>query len=118
MRVAVLNLNVTQDFSMGLFSRLGSGGDSKTSIECGDTLDIGKAAEFHNQLKSALGKGNEVVLNASELSRIDAASLQLCVVFFSEAAARKLTARWHSPSGSLIQSASLLGLSKLLGLPE
>jgi len=103
---------------MGLFSKMGAGDSNEISVEFGDTLDISKAAEFHQQLQSALGKGGEVVLDASELGRIDAASLQLCVAFFADAAARKVTAKWHSPSEALVRSASLLGLSQQLGLPE
>ncbi len=103
---------------MGFFSKLGAGGGNEISVNCGDTLDISKAAEFHQKLKSALGKGGEVVLDASELVRVDAASLQLCVAFFADAAARKVNAKWQSPSDALVRSAGLLGLSKQLGLPE
>ena len=103
---------------MGFFSRSEAGEKGEITVQCGDVLDIAKVAEFHKQLKSALGKGGEVVLDAAELTRIDVTSLQLCAAFFNDAAARKVTAKWRTPSDSLIKSAGLLGLSRQLGLPE
>ena len=103
---------------MGFFSKSQTKNQGEITVECGDVLDISKVAEFHQQLKTALGKGGEVVLDAAELTRIDATSLQLCTAFFNDAAARKVTAKWRSPSDSLIKSAGLLGLSRQLGLPD
>lgn len=102
---------------MGLFSK-SSGNDSpEIVIDCGNSLDISVAGEFHQKLKSALGQGGEVVLEASDLSRVDAASLQLLTALFRDAAARKVTTKWRSPSESLVKAASLLGLSGQLSLP-
>ncbi len=103
---------------MGLFSKSADKGKDEVVVSCGDILDIAKAEGFHQELKAALGKGGEVVLDAAELERIDAAALQLCTAFFSDASARKVSAKWRSPSDSLIKSAGLLGLSEKLGLPE
>ena len=103
---------------MGLFSKSDANKNGEITVDCGDILDIAKVTEFHQQLKTALGKGGAVVLDAAELTRIDVTSLQLCTAFFNDAAARKVTAKWRSPSDSLIQSAALLGLSQQLGLPD
>lgn len=103
---------------MGLFSRSAKDARDEIVIRCGDILDISKAADFHQELKVALGKGSEVVLDAAEVERIDAAALQLCIAFFHAAAARKVHARWQTPSIALIKAAGLLGLSRELGLPE
>lgn len=103
---------------MGLFKKSTPTGDKEFSVNCGETLDISKAVEFQKQLQDALGKGCTVVFEAAELGRIDAVSLQLFASFFNEAAARKVTAKWLSPSDSLVYAASLLGLTKHLGLPE
>jgi anti-anti-sigma regulatory factor len=103
---------------MGFFSRSDTTNKGEITVDCGDILDISKVAEFHQQLMAALGKGGEVILDAAELTRIDATSLQLCTAFFHDAAARKVTAKWRSPSDSLIKSAGLLGLSHQLGLPD
>ena len=102
---------------MGLFSKSETNNSGEIVVECGDVLDIAKVSDFHKQLKDALGKGGEVVLDAEGLTRIDVTSLQLCAAFFNDAAARKVTAKWRAPSDSLIKSASLLGLSDCLGLP-
>ena len=103
---------------MGLLSKLKSSSSDKNIVDCGDSLLISTAADFSQQLKSALGKGGEVILDAANLQRIDAVSLQLCTAFFNDAAARKVSVKWISPSDALVKSASLLGLSKQLGLPE
>lgn len=86
-------------------------------INCLEVMNISKAAEFGQELKSALGKGVGVVLDGSGIERIDAAALQLLTAFFRDAAARKVQAKWHAPSDSLIKAAGLLGLSRQLGLP-
>lgn len=103
---------------MGLFTKQTGDSRDEIIINCGDLLDIAKAADFHQELKAALGKGGEIVLDAAEIERIDAAGLQLCTAFFHAAAARKVQARWQTPSGALIRAAALLGLSRELGLPE
>jgi len=103
---------------MGLFSKSDKGNGGVTQVDCGDILDISRVGEFHSQLTAALGKGGEIVIDAAELGRIDAAALQLLTAFFQDAAARKVTAKWNTPSDALIRSAGLLGLSTELGLPD
>lgn len=87
-------------------------------IDCGEILDISRVSDFCQELKSALGKGGEVILDATHIERIDASGLQLCTAFFQAATARKVQAKWQSPSTALITAAGLLGLSQPLGLPE
>ena len=107
---------------MGLFSKTKDETGDETGDEihlaCGEVLDISRAADFHQELKAALGKGSVVVLDGAEIERIDAAALQLCAAFFHDAAARKLKAKWLSPSEPLLRAAGLLGLLDRLGLPN
>lgn len=109
---------------MGIFSKSATDtkdemGESKEeiNIRCGEILDISRVAEFHQVLKDAIGKGSEIVLDAAEIERIDAAALQLLTVFLRDATARKVQAKLHIPSDALIKAASLLGLNQELGLP-
>lgn len=103
---------------MGLFSKPTADGMEEIHVNCGDVLDISRAADFHQELKTALGKGGAIVLDAAEIERIDAAALQLCTALFRDAAARKVQAKWLTPSDALMRSAALLGLSQQLGLPD
>lgn len=103
---------------MGLFSKMKDETGDEISLACGEILDISRAAEFHQELKTALGKGGVIVLDGAEIERIDAAALQLCAAFFHDAIARKVQAKWLSPSESLIRAAGLLGLKAQLGLPD
>lgn len=109
---------------MGMFSKSATDitdetGDSKEEInvQCGEILDISKVAEFHQNLKTAIGKGGKIVLDAAAIERIDAAALQLLTVFLRDATARKVQAQLRTPSDALIKAASLLGLNQELGLP-
>ena len=106
-----------KDMLMGLFSKSGTDTKDEINVNCGDILDISKAADFHQELKTVLGKGGEIVLDASEIERIDVTALQLCTALFRDAAARKVQAKWRAPSDALIKAANLLGLSQELGLP-
>lgn len=101
---------------MGLFSKTKAENDAEISIACGDVLDISRAADFHQELKAALGKGGVIVLDGAEIERIDATALQLCAALFRDAAARKVQAKWLAPSGPLVRAAGLLGLKDQLGL--
>lgn len=103
---------------MGLFSKIKDETDGEVSIACGEVLDISHATAFQQELKTALGKGVEVVLDGAEIERIDAAALQLCAAFFHDAIARKVQVKWLSPSEPLIRAAGLLGLKTQLGLPD
>jgi len=103
---------------MGLFAKQKDETGDEISIACGDVVDISRVADFHQELKTALGKGGVIVLDGAEIERIDAAALQLCAAFFRDAAARKVQAKWLSPSELLIRAAGLLGLKDQLGLPS
>ena len=59
-----------------------------------------------------------IVLDGAAIEKIDAAALQLCAAFFHDAAARKVQAKWLTPSEPLIRAAGLLGLKSQLGLPN
>lgn len=103
---------------MGLFSKTSDETGDEIRVVCGEVLDISRAADFHQELKTALGQGGVIVLDGAQIERIDAAALQLCAAFFHDAAARKVKAKWIAPSDPLIRAAGLLGLKDQLGLPN
>ncbi|NOX90882.1 MAG: STAS domain-containing protein [Gammaproteobacteria bacterium] len=86
-------------------------------IECAEVLDISGVAEFHAHCLEALGTQQNLVLNASQVDRVDTAALQVLGALIQSANDRKQTVEWEDPSESLCQSAALLGLSEILCLP-
>ena len=78
---------------MGLFSKEKDQRRDEVIVACGAVLDVSRAADFHKELKTALGKGGVIVLDGAAIEKIDAAALQLCAAFFHDAAARKVQAK-------------------------
>ena len=90
---------------------------SVNTVALGSDLRIGRACEVFNLLEAAnqaAAKQASVVIEAAEVSKIDAAGLQA----LSAAIVRFRTAgtewRWHNPSPILTNAAKLLGLESVL----
>jgi len=87
-------------------------------IECAEVLDISGVAEFHACCLEALGTQQKLMVNASQVDRVDTAALQVLGAFIQDANTRQQVVQWEAPSESLCQSAALLGLSEILCLPK
>ena len=85
-------------------------------IECNDALDITQVSDFKVLLQQASGQNVPIVLEASQLERIDGAGLQLVTAFFQEAAESGLSVSWRNPTEALIYVADLTGLKNVLQL--
>ncbi len=86
-------------------------------VTCDEVLDLSAAESLRARLLSALGRGEDLEIQAAAIRQIDTANLQLLC-----AAARDLRARERSliitePSPALLQAARRLGLCTVLGLP-
>lgn len=73
-------------------------------------------AALKAELLGALDAG-AIVLDGSQVERVDTAALQLLVLFRRELDARGGTLGWHGTSDALNEAAGLLGLAQLLNLP-
>ena len=82
-----------------------------------ESLCMEQMMELHQELKRALEGHQPVVLNAEAVEATHAAGLQLLTAFFGEAVGRGAQVQWQGPSGELLESARLLGLSEALQLP-
>ncbi|MDP2560145.1 lipid asymmetry maintenance protein MlaB [Psychrobium sp. 1_MG-2023] len=85
------------------------------------SIDISYVTEFHPQLISFLSEFTEskndiLVINASELERIDTAGIQLLIAFVIEATKMNVTIQWQSISTELENTANELGLAQALKL--
>jgi anti-anti-sigma regulatory factor len=87
-------------------------------VECGEVLDISRVAEFYAELKMVIDENKPIELDAANLSRIDAAGVQLLVALCQKAKVESISLTWKQVSESLHRSASLIGLENELGLPQ
>ena len=85
-------------------------------IECNDVLDVSMLSDFKALLHQASGQNSPIVLDASQLERIDGAALQLMAAFFIESQESGLSVAWRSPSEALKNAANLTGLNQILQL--
>jgi len=85
-------------------------------IECNEALDISLVSDFKVFLQQASGQNSPIVLDASQLVRIDGAGLQLVTAFFQEATESGLSVSWRNPTEALIYAADLTGLKEVLQL--
>jgi len=79
--------------------------------------NIRRIGPLHEQL-TASAEEAEVKLDASEVSRIDMAALQLLAVFFSDRLRAGKATHWVGVSDALRAAAAVAGLSSQLGLMD
>jgi len=87
-------------------------------IKCAEVMDITSVAEFHAHCLEAMETRQNIVLNASQVERVDTAALQVLGAFIQDANAREQSVQWEETTEALCQSAALLGLSEALCLPR
>jgi len=92
--------------------------EAKTVIDCEPTIDISAARTLFEHLGNALSSNHDVEINAGEVTRVDAAILQVFTAFMLESKSSELTVTWQAVSDVFYTSAELLGLVKELNLPE
>ncbi len=89
---------------------------SEMVIECSEVLDVSLVSDFKVLLQQASSQNTPIVLDASQLERIDAAGLQLVTAFFQEAVESGLSVSWRNPTEALVYAADLTGLKEILQL--
>lgn len=77
---------------------------------------IAQAEALSSQLEKVFQESSPVVIDGSEVMRVDTAVLQLLGSFFSAMDEAGVAASWKEPSDVLCCSAATLGLKKLLRL--
>jgi anti-anti-sigma regulatory factor len=82
------------------------------------TLTIQNVVKLHEKLKSALTVHDEIEINASDVSSIDTATLQLLVSLKKEAVKLQKKVTIIYPSPRFIESAQLLGLLDVLEIQD
>jgi len=85
-------------------------------IECNEALDVSVASDFKALLQQATSQNAPIVLDASQVERIDGAALQLMTAFFLEVEESGLNVTWRNPTEALQHAANLSGLNEVLHL--
>lgn len=90
---------------------------STCPIALGSTLEVSMAADLYQRLSQALEEEDTlIVLDGSDVERVDAAGLQLLLAFVREAEARQAKWHWEAVPAVLSSAAHRLGLAQALQL--
>ena len=85
-------------------------------IECPKYLNITMADAFYNQLKSLLERQVSVVLDATEVEKVDSSGLQMIYAFSQALTQQGGVMSWKRPPHTLVAQAQLIGIAAALGL--
>jgi anti-anti-sigma regulatory factor len=83
-----------------------------------ERLSIAEARSLHAGLAAALADGAPVVLDAAQVTVIDTACLQLLLALWRDAGDGAPSCEWAGVSPALRQAATLVGLERVLQLPD
>ncbi len=89
-----------------------------SSIDLDSTLTIQHVVNLHEKLKNLLAVHDEIEINASNVSSIDTATLQLLVSLKKESIKLQKKVTIIYPSPRFVESAQLLGLLDILDIHE
>ena len=90
---------------------------SKVVLSCPGELNIAEAAEFRKRLL-ALPSDASIVIDAADVSRIDAAGVQLLIALVRKLDAEKRTWSWSGRAECIDQAAQTLAVADSLGIAE
>ncbi len=90
--------------------------DKAIWIHCGEALLLEMVIPEKEILKKVFDTNKPILIDASKISKIDAAGMQLILNFVLEASRKNLSINWQSPSEVLIEKAFILGMNRLLDL--
>jgi len=79
------------------------------------SLGIAEAEAMHQQLSQILNAHVDVSIQSEDLSRVDAAGVQLLYAFVKEAKSRSVPLQWASVSDALLETATVLGVHEGMG---
>lgn len=90
--------------------------DKTAVVRLSPALGIADVAALREQLASTVHDSGEVIIDASDVERLDTAVLQLLSAFMAERRSQDAKLAWHAPSEAFCTGAGLLGLESHLGL--
>ena len=79
-----------------------------------EEISISNISQWHSELNDLLQQASSIDIDASDLSRLDTAAVQLLSVFSNTARDSGINLNWLSVSDDLQTTAQQLGLDQLL----
>ncbi|HEV2523916.1 MAG TPA: STAS domain-containing protein, partial [Gammaproteobacteria bacterium] len=86
---------------------------SETIIHCGSEVDLSSVVGQKEILLQALQIKKSICLEASEISTIDAAGIQLFLNFILAASKANITCNWKNPALKVMELSELLGVDQV-----
>ncbi|GEM_PF-3422545 len=90
--------------------------DGHVPIVLEPVITIAEAAALKSRLLPYVGHGGEIVMDGSRVESVDSAALQVLLAFVRSARAHGAVIHWSGISETLLNTAQLLGLARLLSL--
>lgn len=88
----------------------------QTRLQLASNLDITGARNLHALLGKAMKRKPPLILDASQVERIDTAALQILAAFCHSLRESDIELSWDNPSINLRRAAESMGLSTVLGI--
>jgi len=85
-------------------------------LQLHNVQDIGKSQALKNDMLALINDNDEINIEASTVERIDGSALQLLCALFEYSKTNNLVIHWLNPSEVMRESATTLGLQKILEL--
>lgn len=85
-------------------------------IELAGELQIANVGELRQRLNDVIEMDEPVVFRSKDVSRVDAAALQLFTAFVIERQRHGRKVQWNEPAPALVEASRLLGLTAVLGI--
>lgn len=86
------------------------------SIELDSTLKIDRVSDLHHEWQLILKQADKIEIDASAVTQIDTAALQLLLVLKMTAISEQKDVAFEFPSERFCEAVKLLGLTEIFGL--
>ncbi|MEE9551485.1 MAG: STAS domain-containing protein [Gammaproteobacteria bacterium] len=106
------------DGSANKSSNTDSGTQPEQSLVLESILGIADVEDLYKTLGEYVDKKQDVVIDASDVSSVDTALLQLLLVFIRKMRNEGINVSWHEPSQAFCKTATVVDLATHLGIDE
>ncbi|WP_335596744.1 STAS domain-containing protein [Grimontia hollisae] len=92
--------------------------NSAMGFSLGEQLDITQVMDLKGRLQAELKQSNRLLIDGSDVSRVDAPGLQLLLAAKKQCLSQSIDWTWEGASSELVGAAKTLGMVELLGLTD
>ncbi|HXH54706.1 MAG TPA: STAS domain-containing protein [Gammaproteobacteria bacterium] len=91
---------------------------NETIVYCGSEVDLSSVVDQKEILLRGLQIKKPICLEASEISKIDTAGIQLFLNFILAASKENIICYWKNPTSKIIELSELLGVNHVLAFKK